>query len=129
MSNIKVLIADDNAGMRMIIRKFLQKDGSFDIVGEATNGEEAIEFYKQFTPDVIFMDVQMEPMDGLTAAKEIFEIDPRCRVVFATAHDKYAIDAFKVYAFDYLVKPFDMERVEMTIERIKNSTGMKFIRF
>ncbi len=118
---IKVLIADDEQGMRLIIRKFLEKSGGFEIVGEAVNGKAALELYEEHKPDVIFMDVEMEVMDGLTAAKEIAEIDPRCRIIFATAHDKYALEAFEIYAFDYLVKPFDMDRVMSTLDKIKDS--------
>ncbi len=118
---IKVLIADDEQGMRLIIRKFLEKSGGFEITTEASNGQEALDLYAKYKPDVIFMDVEMDVMDGLTAAKEISEIDPRCRIIFATAHDKYALEAFKIYAFDYLVKPFDMDRVMSTLEKIKSS--------
>ena len=118
---IKVLLADDEQGMRLIIRKFLDKSGGFEIIGEATNGKEALELYENNKPDVIFMDVEMDVMDGLTAAKEIAEIDPRCRIIFATAHDKYALEAFKIYAFDYLIKPFDMDRVMSTLDKIKDS--------
>jgi len=120
---IKVLIADDEQGMRLIIRKFLEKSGGFTIVDEATNGKEALDMHNKYKPDVIFMDVEMDVMNGLTAAKEITDIDPRCRIVFATAHDKYALDAFKIYAFDYLVKPFDMDRVLSSLERIKDSVN------
>lgn len=118
---IKVLLTDDEQGMRMIIRKFLEKSGGFEIVDEAENGKQALEMHAKHKPDVIFMDVEMDVMDGLSAAKEIADIDPRCRIIFATAHDKYAAEAFQVYAFDYLVKPFDMERVMITLDRIKES--------
>ena len=120
---IKVLLADDEQGMRLIIRKFLEKSGGFEIVGEAANGQEALELHGEHKPDVIFMDVEMDVMDGLTAAKEIADVDPRCRIIFATAHDKYALEAFQIYAFDYLVKPFDMERVMSTLEKIKDSVN------
>lgn len=118
---IKVIIADDDSGMRMIIRKFIEKAEGFEIVGEAANGKEALALHKENKPDVIFMDVEMDVMDGLSAAKEIADIDPRCRIVFATAHDKYALEAFQVFAFDYLVKPFDIDRVMNTLSRIKES--------
>jgi len=120
---IKVLIADDEQGMRMIIRKFLEKSGGFEIVAEAQNGQQALELHEKHKPDVIFMDVEMDIMDGLTAAKEIADINPRCRIIFATAHEKYALDAFQIFAFDYLVKPFDMERVMSTLDRIKESVS------
>ena len=120
---IKVLIADDENGMRLIIRKFLEKSGGFELVGEAENGQIALEMHRNHKPDVIFMDVEMDVMDGLTAAKEIADIDPRCRIIFATAHDKYALEAFKIYAFDYLVKPFDIERVMSTLNKIKESVN------
>ncbi|MEX1377145.1 MAG: LytTR family DNA-binding domain-containing protein [Eubacteriales bacterium] len=118
---IKVLLADDEQGMRLIIKKFLEKSGGFEIVGEAQNGKEALELHEKHKPDVIFMDVEMDVMDGLSAAKEIADVDPRCRIVFATAHDKYALEAFKIYAFDYLVKPFDMDRVMSTLDKVKES--------
>ena len=64
---IKVLIADDEQGMRLIIRKFLEKSGGFEIVGEAVNGKAALELYEEQKPDVIFMDVEMEVMDVITS--------------------------------------------------------------
>lgn len=121
MELIKVLIADDEPGMRMIIKKILDKSGGFDLVAEAENGKNAVELFDKYRPDMVFLDVEMPEQDGLSAAKEIIDLDPTARIVFATAHTQYAQEAFEVYAFDYLVKPFDVDRALATLERVKQS--------
>ena len=115
---IRVLIADDEPGMRMILRKMIARVEGFVLVGEATNGGELMEMYKALRPQVVFLDVDMPVMNGVECANRIEDEDPSCILIFATAHEEYRRDAFDVYAFDYLVKPFRVERVTETLGRI-----------
>ena len=125
MSNeeIRVVIADDEPGMRMIMRKMIEKAVGFTLCGEADNGPDLLKLVEQYKPQVCFLDVEMPGMTGLECAKAIQDTDPRTILVFATAHEDYMAQAFEVYAFDYMVKPFKVERVMKTLERIRQVIG------
>lgn len=118
--DIRVVIADDEEGMRMILRKMIAKAEGFTLCAEASNGNDLLKLVEEYKPQVCFLDVEMPGMTGLECAKAIQDTDPRTIVVFATAHDDYMAQAFEVYAFDYMVKPFKVDRVMKTLERIKN---------
>ena len=118
-NTIRVLIADDDTGMRMILRKLLQKEDGFEVCGEAGTGEETLSVFAREHPDVCFLDVEMPGMTGLECARAIQDTAPRTILIFATAHDDYMAEAFEVYAFDYMVKPFKLERVRQTLDRIR----------
>lgn len=116
---LRVLICDDEPGMRLILRKLVEMADGFEIVGEAENGEEGVALFEKTQPDIVFLDVEMPVLTGVEAAKRIQDMNPRVALVFATAHDDYMSDAFEVYAFDYMVKPFKNQRVLATLDRIK----------
>ena len=109
--------------MRMIMRKMIEKAEGFTLCGEADNGPDLLKLVEQYKPQVCFLDVEMPGMTGLECAKAIQDTDPRTILVFATAHDDYMAQAFEVYAFDYMVKPFKVERVMKTLERIRQVVG------
>ncbi len=117
----KVLITDDAAFMRMMIKEILTKNG-FEVVGEASDGAQAVELYKELSPDLVTMDITMPEMDGITALKEIKKIDPNARVVMCSAMGQQAmvIDAIQAGAKDFIVKPFQADRV---LEAINKSLG------
>lgn len=117
--SIKVLIADDDEGMRLVLRKAVERSGGFIAAGEAEDGGAALRVFESVRPEVVFLDVEMPVMSGIECAKKIADIDPRTVIIFATAHEGYMPEAFEVYAFDYLVKPFRIQRLEQTLERIK----------
>ncbi len=119
---ICVAIADDEEGMRMILRKMIARAEGFELCAEATDGKQMLEIVEQYRPQVCFLDVEMPGMSGLECAKAIQDMDPRIIIVFATAHDDYMAQAFEVYAFDYMVKPFKLDRVMKTLERIRHVT-------
>jgi len=119
MNNIRVLIADDDAGMRLILRKYLERAGGFELIGEATDGRELIRMNEELSPEVIILDVEMPHLTGVECAKIIQDMNPKTILVFATAHEKYMMDAFEVYAFDYLLKPFNLDRVMKTLSMIR----------
>lgn len=118
MSN-RVLIVDDAAFMRMMIKEILSKNG-YDVVGEASDGAQAIEKYQELTPDLVTMDITMPEMDGITALKEIKKINPSAKVIMCSAMGQQAmvIDAIQAGAKDFIVKPFQADRV---IEAIKKT--------
>lgn len=119
MNPIRILIADDDAGMRLVMRKLAEQAEGYELVGEAEDGEKLIELYDALKPEVVLMDVEMPGMTGIECARAIQDRDPRTVLVFATAHEEYMASAFEVYAFDYLVKPFRVERAMQTLERIR----------
>lgn len=116
---IKVVIADDEPGMRLILRKMIEREPGFTLCGEADNGAALLELARQVRPQVCFLDVEMPGMTGLECARILQDQDPRTILVFATAHEGYMAQAFEVYAFDYMVKPFRIERMKKTLERIR----------
>jgi two-component system LytT family response regulator len=118
MELLKVLVADDEEGMRLVIRKLVDKMDGFTLCGEACNGEEALRIFERERPQVVFLDVEMSPMTGVECARQIADMDPKVFIIFATAHDHYMKEAFEVYAFDYLVKPFSIARVKETLAKI-----------
>ena len=117
MNELRVLIADDDIGMRTIMRKIVDRVEDFVLVAEACDGRTALELVEKLKPDVVFLDVEMPEMTGVECARAIQDMDPAIIIIFATAHDTYMSDAFEVYAFDYLIKPFKVERVIQTLER------------
>ncbi|MFT9847847.1 response regulator [Aneurinibacillus sp. REN35] len=118
MSN-RVLIVDDAAFMRMMIKEILTKNG-YNVVGEASDGAQAVEKYKELNPDLVTMDITMPEMDGITALKEIKKINAAAKVIMCSAMGQQAmvIDAIQAGAKDFIVKPFQADRV---IEAIKKT--------
>ena len=116
---LRVLICDDDPGMRLILKKKIEKTEGFQVAAEATNGEEAMDLFDQVHPQVVFLDVDMPRLSGVECARLMQDADPGCILIFATGHEEYMSEAFEVYAFDYLVKPFKLERLEHTLERIR----------
>jgi DNA-binding LytR/AlgR family response regulator len=119
---VTALIADDEEPMRMQLRARLAAVWpDLQIVAEATNGVEAVALAKQHQPDIAFLDIRMPGMTGIDAARELYS---SCRIVFVTAYDQYAIEAFEQGAMDYLLKPVTIERLATTCDRLrKRLTG------
>jgi two-component system, LytTR family, response regulator len=115
---IKALIADDEALARKFIRRMLKDDHDVEIVGECSNGKEAVAMIRKQNPDVVFLDVQMPEMDGF-AVLESIRTDRLPEIIFATAYEQYAIRAFELHALDYLLKPFDQARFKDAIKHAK----------
>lgn len=120
-----VLIADDDAGMRLVLKKAIDKTGNFTIAGEAEDGDAALRLFEKLRPEVVFLDVEMPHMNGIECAKKIIDIEPKTIIIFVTAHQEYMPDAFEVYAFDYLIKPFKMDRLNQTLDKVKNAGTFK----
>ena len=115
---IRVLLVDDEPLAREMLREMLQSDPQVEIVGESCNGREALEAIRTEAPDLIFLDVQMPEVGGFDVLASL-EKDKLPHVIFVTAYDQYAVRAFEVQALDYLLKPFDQERFDMSWQRAK----------
>lgn len=116
---LTIITADDDPGMRLIMKKLVEKAEGYIHLGEAEDGEKLVALYEETRPDAVLMDVEMPGMTGIECARYIHETDPRTAIVFATAHEEYMKSAFEVYAFDYLVKPFRAERALNTLALIR----------
>ncbi|HWQ70694.1 MAG TPA: LytTR family DNA-binding domain-containing protein [Desulfitobacteriaceae bacterium] len=122
---ITVLIAEDDPDMRHVIKKVVEEVEGVKVLGEAGDGLEAIKLFKELSPQVVFVDIDLPVENGVELAREIFDINPWTVIVFVTAISKYREEAFAVYAFDYLVKPFKMNRLRQTMDRIKSTLSGK----
>ena len=115
----RVLIVDDAAFMRMMIKDILKKN-SLEVVGEASNGVEAVNLYKKERPDVVTMDITMPDMDGIEAVKEIRTFDANAKIIMCSAmgQQSMVMDAIKSGAKDFIVKPFQADRVLEAIRKV-----------
>lgn len=118
---IRVLVVDDAAFMRMMIKDILSKNG-YEVVGEAENGQKAVEKYQELKPDLTTMDITMPEMDGITAVKEIKKLDANAKVIMCSAMGQQAmvIEAIQSGARDFIVKPFQPDRV---LEAVRKAVG------
>ena len=114
-----ILVCDDAAFMRMMIKDILTKNG-YNVVGEAENGAKAVEKYAETKPDLVLMDITMPEMDGIQALKKIKESDPNASVVMCSAMGQQAmvIEAIQSGAKDFIVKPFQAERVLEAVKKV-----------
>ena len=115
----KVLIVDDAAFMRMMLKDALTKSG-FEVVGEAVDGLDAVEKYKELKPDLTTLDITMPNLDGIEALKKIKEINPDAKCVMCSAMGQQAmvIAAIQAGAKDFIVKPFQADRVVETVGKV-----------
>ncbi len=116
MTKLRLLIVDDEPLARERLRALLRNDTSVEIVAECGSGDEALAHIENDPPDVVFLDVQMPGANGLQVVQKL-PPEQRPAIVFATAHDRFAVDAFGVHAVDYLLKPFDRERLKTALAR------------
>lgn len=120
---LKALIVDDEYPARMELRYQLGQFPDVEIIGEATNAREAMRLIEALDYDVLFLDVQMPGMTGLDLVRQLKGREVIPKVVFVTAYENYAVPAFEMRAVDYLLKPFDSNRLAETIQRLRELTG------
>ena len=118
---IKVMLIDDEPAIRKLLCKIVEKQPDYQVIAECEDFKSAVLAFTKHRPDVAFVDIDLNGDDGLECAKVLTEINPKVKIIFATAHSEYMANAFEIYAFDYLVKPFNMERVVRTLDRIRSS--------
>jgi two-component system LytT family response regulator len=121
-SSFKVLVVDDEPAARQKLIHFLKEHSDFEVVAEARNGVEALECIDKFTPSLIFLDIQMPKLDGISVASNL-EFNKEIAIVFVTGFNEYAIRAFELNAVDYLLKPYDKARLAKTLNRFREFSG------
>ena len=117
---MRVLIVDDEALARCVLREYLGRHADVEILGECANGFEAVKAIAEEAPDLVFLDIQMPRLNGF----EVVElVGAKTRFVFVTAYDQYALRAFEVHALDYLLKPFSQERLDDALNQVRERLG------
>lgn len=117
--NITILLIDDEAPARRELRYLLEQLDGVAIVGEAASSVEALRLLQQHKPQLLFLDIQMPGLTGIELAQIVREIKEPPLIVFSTAYSQFAVDAFSVEAFDYLLKPVTIERLVKTIYKVR----------
>ncbi len=116
-AKVRVLIADDEPRARQFLEKLLAEQPELEVVGAARGGIEALALYHRLKPEVTFLDIHMPDLSGLEVARQLMRAGPPL-VVFVTAYDRYAVEAFEVAALDYVLKPIRRERLAETVRRV-----------
>src|SRR5471032_787187 len=109
---MRIIIVDDEALARGVVREYLAEHPDVEIVAECANGFEAVKAITELAPDLVFLDIQMPKLDGFEVAELAGD---KARYIFATAYDQYAIKAFEFHALDYLLKPFSQQRFDQAL--------------
>lgn len=118
--SLRVVIVDDEKYALQELKYLLNQYSDFEICGEADSGEECIKLVDEQMPDVVFLDIHLNDKNGVDVAREITKKHRNIHIVFATAYDNYAVNAFNLDAVDYILKPFEDERIAETIKRLKS---------
>ncbi len=124
---IKVLICDDDKIIRQHVMKVISKIKEIEYIKSAEDGMQAIKNIRKDDFDIILMDIDMPCKSGLEAAKEIFHINPQAYIIFVTAFKEYALEAFDIYSFDYILKPFNEKRLLQTVHKVIEDINIKNI--
>ncbi|NLP13012.1 MAG: response regulator [Clostridium sp.] len=123
MKNLRFVVVDDAVFMRTLLKKMIEEEKTYKVVGEGANGYEAIEQAKIFKPDIMTLDITMPEMDGIAAIKGILECSPDTNIIMVSAmgQQSMVIDAIKLGAKDFVVKPFDKTRVMQAIKNVTDN--------
>jgi two-component system LytT family response regulator len=119
MEKYKVIIADDDHPSRMILMHFIQLLSEYEVVQDASNGEEFIQLVMKEEPDIVLVDINMPGLNGMEAVKICKERLPSLQVIFTTGYDEFAVEAFNISAADYIVKPIERTRLFIALEKAK----------
>jgi two-component system, LytTR family, response regulator len=119
MSDLRALLVDDERLAREELGYLLGQIGGVEIIGQADNGPEAVEAVDRLQPDLIFLDVQMPGLTGFEVARRLLDSEAGAQIVFVTAYDQHAIEAFEVNAVDYLLKPVEAGRLATAVDRVR----------
>ncbi|MBY0241125.1 MAG: LytTR family DNA-binding domain-containing protein [Burkholderiaceae bacterium] len=117
---MRIIIVDDEMLARGVVREYLASHPDVEVVAECGNGFEAVKAITELGPDLAILDIQMPKLDGFEVAELVAG---KCRIMFATAFDQYAIKAFEYRALDYLLKPFSQQRFDQAISQVRASLG------
>jgi DNA-binding LytR/AlgR family response regulator len=119
---VKTFIIDDEPNAAKYLKSLLEHNTEIDIIGLYTSALEALSDFKTKAPDLVFTDIEMPDLNGIYLAEQLLKINPHCNIVFTTAYDEYAIEAFEINALDYLLKPISTQRLNQTLSRIVNKS-------
>lgn len=122
---LSVIIAEDDPAMRHVLNKTLSQIPGVEVLGEAGDGITALQLVEKLNPRVVFIDIDLPGKNGVELARDICDLNPQTILIFATAYDNHTHEAFEVYAYDYLVKPFKLERIQKTMARIKQQEAQR----
>jgi two-component system LytT family response regulator/two-component system response regulator LytT len=117
--DLKTVVVDDEQLAREELRYLLEQLGGVEIVAQAGNGVEALRVIEEYQPDLVMLDVQMPGLTGFEVARRVVQAGLESQLVFVTAYDQYAIDAFEINAVDYLLKPVEAARLATAVERVR----------
>src|SRR4029079_890179 len=117
--DLRALLVDDEQLARDELGYLLGQIGGVEVLGQAGNGIEALSAIERLRPDVVFLDVQMPGLTGFEVARRMVDAATAAHIIFVTAYDQHAIEAFEVNAVDYLLKPVDQARLEVALERAR----------
>jgi two-component system LytT family response regulator len=124
---LRIVIIDDEALARRALRRVIERHSDVEIVGECSDGSEAVRVLQETHPDLIFLDIEMPRLSGFEVVERI-KPNEIPHIVFVTAHEQYALDAFKVHAVDFLVKPIREEKISDVLQRVTHLTEQSRIR-
>ena len=116
---MKVIIVDDEYPARKELRYFIENYTDMNIMGEFDNGLDVLNFIQENTLDAIFLDINIPKLDGMLLAKTIDKFKKRPKIIFITAYDNYAVEAFDLEIFDYILKPYSDERIISMLHKIE----------
>ena len=119
---MKILIIDDEPLARQRLSSVLAEIGHHEVIGEGSHGEQALSLTQELQPDVLLLDIRMPGMSGVEAAGHIMKLEQPPAIIFTTAYDEYALQAFDTHAVDYLLKPIRKERLQQALENAKRLT-------
>lgn len=122
MKNLRFVVVDDAIFMRTLLKKMIEEEAGYIIVGEGSNGFEAIEQAKRNKPDVMTLDITMPDMDGVKAIEKVLEYSPDTKIIMVSAmgQQSMVIDAIKLGARDFVIKPFEKSRI---LQAVRNATS------
>lgn len=121
MTLVRIIAADDESGVLFLLRSIINKLDGVQLVGMVKNTLDTLMLVKELKPDLALLDIQLPDMKGIELAEKLRELKPDLYIVFITAHKDYYLEAFRLYAYDYILKPIDRERVITTIRRIQQT--------
>lgn len=119
---ISAIVVDDESLARELLRSFIEKEPDFRVIAECGDGETALREIEKNRPQVVFLDIEMPRLDGVSVVRRLTALPSVPHIVFVTAYDQYAIDAFELNALDYLVKPLSRDRCRATLQRVRQMT-------
>jgi two-component system, LytTR family, response regulator len=118
-SNLRVMVVDDERPSRERLKRFLRRTADVQLIAECASGPEAVTAIRQLAPDVVFLDVNMPEMDGFGVLNSLKGVHAPA-IIFVTAHDRFALRAFEIDAVDYLLKPFNEQRLQAALRRVRS---------